>query len=97
MVSGACALYGLLKGQRTSRSSITTDSWKRFNLSLQPVERPAVLIDDLFAYQSSFTAMTASRPAAARPASHAVTVPASTTAAASAPSRPTGTRSSIVQ
>jgi hypothetical protein len=48
-------------------------------------------------HQSSFTASTASRPAAARPASHAVTVPAATTAAHSAINRSHGTSRSIVQ
>ena len=48
-------------------------------------------------YQSSFTAITASLPAAARPASHAVTVPDTTTAAHSAHKRAAGTFISIVQ
>ena len=51
----------------------------------------------LFYYQSSFTAITASFPAAARPASHAVTVPDTTTAAHSASNLPPGTARSIVQ
>ena len=48
-------------------------------------------------YQSSFTAITASLPAAARPASHAVTVPDTTTAAHSAHKRGAGMFISIVQ
>ena len=48
-------------------------------------------------YQSYLTANTASRPAAARPASQAVAVPASTTAPHSAASRAQGTCRSMVQ
>ena len=48
-------------------------------------------------HQSSFTAITASLPAAARPASHAVTVPDTTTAAHSAHKRGAGMFISIVQ
>ena len=48
-------------------------------------------------YQSSFTAITASRPAAARPASHAVTVPDATTATHKPSSRPAGRLRSMVQ
>ena len=48
-------------------------------------------------HQSSFTACTASRLAAARPASQAVSVPAATTAAHRVSSRPQGRASSMVQ
>ena len=52
---------------------------------------------DLFHYQSSFTAITASRPAAAWPESQAVKVPANTTDNASASSRSQGRLSSMLQ
>jgi hypothetical protein len=48
-------------------------------------------------HQSSFTASTASRPAAARPDSQAVTVPAATTAAHRASRRAQGAARSMVQ
>ena len=48
-------------------------------------------------YQSSFTAITASLPAAARPANQAVTVPDTITAAHNPSNLPPGTAKSIVQ
>ena len=57
----------------------------------------AALLAVFCSYQSSFTAITASLPAAARPASHAVTVPDTTTAAHSAHKRGAGMFISIVQ
>ena len=79
------------------RLSLLTFFGEAKKVSRPPGRHPASENKQALPHQSSLTAKTTSLPAAERPANHAVTVPATTTAPQSTNSLVQGTNKSIVQ